>query len=139
MNRFSCDTNCCYHWGRCCGRGNNHFLLRYQVHGCYKGRFNNKVSKGTSLKFILVIYMWLDFKIILRDTPLCMKCCFVISSHDFLDRLNRGLLLTDILLSQGFLNWSHCFESSTGANMTCITFTEYLRSKWPPMFRSSYS
>jgi hypothetical protein len=31
-----------------------------------------------------------------------MKCCFVISSHDFLDRLNRALLLTDILLSQGF-------------------------------------
>jgi hypothetical protein len=103
MNLFSCDSNWCYHWGRCCGRGNNHFLLRYQV---------------VSLKFILVIYMWLDFKIILRDTPLCMKCCFVISSHDFLDRLNRGLLLTEILLSQGFLNWSHRFESFTGANMT---------------------
>jgi len=35
MNRFSCDSNCCYCWRRCCCRGNNHFLLRYQVHGCY--------------------------------------------------------------------------------------------------------
>jgi hypothetical protein len=30
VNRFSCDSNCCYHWGRCCGRGNNNFLLRVE-------------------------------------------------------------------------------------------------------------
>jgi hypothetical protein len=52
------------------------------------------------------------------------------SYQDFLD---RGLLITRKLLTQGFLlvSWSHHFESFTVATMTWLAVMEYLCNKWP--------